>query len=62
MGRASVGIKAGVTLDAGALIALDRGDKRMIALLDRALRHTGFHPLYSTDVWGIHVLIFARRA
>jgi hypothetical protein len=24
-------------LDAGALIALDRGDKRMIALLDRAL-------------------------
>src|ERR1700760_4278637 len=37
MGRAGVGIKAGVTLDAGALIALDRGDKRMIALLDRAL-------------------------
>jgi SAM-dependent methyltransferase len=33
-----------------------------LALLDRALRHTGFHPLYSTDVWGIHVLIFARRA
>jgi len=28
---------AGITLDAGALIALDRGDKRMIALLDRAL-------------------------
>jgi hypothetical protein len=27
----------GITLDAGALIALDRGDKRTIALLDRAL-------------------------
>jgi hypothetical protein len=27
----------GVTLDTGALIALDRGDRRMIALLDRAL-------------------------
>ena len=29
--------KAGITLDAGALIALDRGDKRMIALLYQAL-------------------------
>ena len=28
---------AGITLDTGALIALDRGDKRMIALLDQAL-------------------------
>ncbi|HJZ97861.1 MAG TPA: hypothetical protein VKE70_15225 [Candidatus Solibacter sp.] len=28
---------AGITLDAGALIALDRGDKRMIALLNQAL-------------------------
>jgi len=28
---------AGITLDTGALIALDRGDKRLIALLDRAL-------------------------
>ena len=28
---------AGVTLDTGALIALDRGDGRMVALLDRAL-------------------------
>jgi len=27
----------GVTLDAGALIALDRGDRRMIALLQQAL-------------------------
>ena len=27
----------GVTLDAGALIALDRGDRRMIALLQEAL-------------------------
>jgi SAM-dependent methyltransferase len=32
-----------------------------LALLDRALRYAGFRPLYSTDVWGIHVLIFARR-
>lgn len=37
MGRARTGSTAGVVLDAGALIALDRGDKRMIALLDRAL-------------------------
>ena len=29
--------KAGITLDAGALIALDRGASRMIALLERAL-------------------------
>jgi predicted nucleic acid-binding protein len=28
---------AGITLDTGALIAVDRGDKRMIALLDQAL-------------------------
>ncbi len=28
---------AGMTLDTGALIALDRGDKRMIALLHQAL-------------------------
>src|SRR5215813_6484918 len=28
---------AGITLDTGALIALDRGDKRMIALLHQAL-------------------------
>lgn len=28
---------AGLTLDTGALMALDRGDKRMIALLDLAL-------------------------
>lgn len=32
-----------------------------LALLDRALRHAGFRPLYSTDVWEIHVLIFAQR-
>ena len=29
--------RTGITLDAGALIALDRGDKRLIALLHRAL-------------------------
>ena len=28
---------AGITLDTGALIALDRGDKRMIALLSQAV-------------------------
>jgi hypothetical protein len=33
-----------------------------LALLDRSLRHAGFRPLYGTDVWGIHVLIFARRS
>lgn len=33
-----------------------------LALLDRSLRWAGFRPLYGTDVWGIHVLIFARRA
>jgi hypothetical protein len=38
MGRARARIaKTGMTLDAGALIALDRGDKRMIALLRQAL-------------------------
>lgn len=38
MGRARAGVaKAGITLDAGALIALDRGEKRMIALLRQAL-------------------------
>lgn len=37
MGRARTGTAAGITLDTGALIALNRGDKRMIALLDRAL-------------------------
>ena len=37
MGRARARIATGITLDTGALIALDRGDKRMIALLDRAL-------------------------
>jgi len=38
MGRARAGAaKAGITLDAGALIALDRGDKRMIALLRQAM-------------------------
>ena len=37
MGRARTRTTAGIVLDAGALIALDRGDKRMIALLDRAL-------------------------
>lgn len=29
----------GVTLDAGALIALDRGDRRMVTLLARAMEH-----------------------
>ena len=33
-----------------------------LALLDRSMRHAGFHPLYGTDTWGINVLIFAKRA
>lgn len=37
MGRTRTRTAAGIVLDAGALIALDRGDKHMIALLDRAL-------------------------
>jgi len=37
MGRTRARTAAGIVLDAGALIALERGDKRMIALLHRAL-------------------------
>lgn len=37
MGTTRTRTAAGIVLDAGALIALDRGDKRMIALLHRAL-------------------------
>ena len=37
MGRTHTRTAAGIVLDAGALIALDRGNKRMIALLQRAL-------------------------
>ena len=37
MGRTRTRSGAGLVLDTGALIALDRGDKRMIALLQRAL-------------------------
>lgn len=37
MGRARTRRSACLVLDAGALIALERGDKRMIALLERAL-------------------------
>ena len=37
MGRTRTHTATGIVLDAGALIALDRGDKRMIALLHRAL-------------------------
>lgn len=33
-----------------------------LALLDRSLRHARFRPLYRTALWGLHVLIFARRA
>ncbi|HEX3743476.1 MAG TPA: hypothetical protein VHW09_06090 [Bryobacteraceae bacterium] len=36
MGEKRTRTAAGIVLDAGALIALDRGDKRMIALLQRA--------------------------
>ena len=37
MGRTRPRTAAGIVLDGGALIALGRGDKRMIALLQRAL-------------------------
>ena len=37
MGRTRTRTTAGIVLDAGALIALDHGDKRMIALLQRAV-------------------------
>lgn len=37
MGRTRTRAPQGIVLDTGALIALDRGDKRMIALLHRAL-------------------------
>ena len=37
MGKTRTRTAAAIVPDAGALIALDRGDKRMIALLDRAL-------------------------
>ncbi len=37
MGKTRTRTAAGIVLDAGALIALDRGEKRMIALLQRAL-------------------------
>jgi predicted nucleic acid-binding protein len=37
MGRTRTRTAAGLVLDTGALIALERGDKRMIALLRRAL-------------------------
>lgn len=37
MGRDRTRTTAGLVLDAGALIALDRGDKRMIALLQQAV-------------------------
>jgi hypothetical protein len=37
MGRTRTPTAAGIVLDTGALIGLERGDKRMIALLRRAL-------------------------
>ena len=37
MGRTRARTAARIVLDTGALIALDRGDKRMIALLQRAV-------------------------
>jgi hypothetical protein len=45
MGKARIGSKRPqVTLDAGALIALGRGDRRMIALLDQVVAQGGnFH-------------------
>lgn len=36
-GRAGASVTPGVTLDTGALIAIERGDRRMQALLDEAV-------------------------
>ncbi len=36
MGKARTGTLPGIVLDAGALIALDRGDKRILSLLGQA--------------------------
>jgi hypothetical protein len=42
MGKARIGTKTPqVTLDAGALIAIDRGDRRMLALIDEVLAQGG---------------------
>jgi len=45
MGKARAGTKPPqVTLDAGALIAIDRGDRRMLAVLDQIVAEGGcFH-------------------
>jgi len=45
MGKARAGTKPPqMTLDAGALIAIDRGDRRMLALLDQVVAQGGrFH-------------------
>ena len=40
MGKTRTRTAAGIVLDAGVLIALDRGDKRMIASLHRAFLKT----------------------
>jgi SAM-dependent methyltransferase len=33
-----------------------------MSLLDRSLRHAEFRPLYRTEAWRLHLLIFARRS
>ena len=45
---------AGVTLDSGALIVLDRNDRRVVSLLARA------HEI-GADIVDAHVVICARR-
>src|SRR5689334_10337412 len=45
MGKTRTRTASGIVLDARALIALDRGDKRMIGLLQRAL----------TEAWAFRV-------
>jgi hypothetical protein len=32
-----------------------------LALVERALRRSGFRPTYLTDAWRVHLLAFARR-
>lgn len=56
----------GVTLDAGALIALERDDRRDLVLLARALDATSVGRLLAAsgtaDIVDAHVVICARRA
>ena len=52
MGKARIGTKTPqVTLDASALIAIDRGDRRMLALLDQVLARGGRFQVPAGALW-----------